>query len=363
MNDDVRWMRAALSLARRGLGTVWPNPAVGCILVKDDMPIGRGWTQPGGRPHAEAEALRRAGQGARGATAYVTLEPCSHTGKTGPCADKLVEAGVARVVVACGDPDKRVAGKGIARLREAGIDVVEGVLEDEARLLNRGFILNRTAARPMVTLKLAMTLDGRIATKDGESQWITGPEARAEAHLLRASHDAIAVGRGTAEADDPALTVRLPGFSPDRNPVRVLFSAQPLKPGAKLRDQSQARTIRLCAHGREVPDDGIETRLVPSNDKELPAPAASLSTLAGIGITRLMIEGGGHLAAAFLRTRLVDEIVLFQAGGVLGGDARPGVANLSIRELTMMERYELSTVRRVGPDVMQHWIRPFLAEI
>ncbi|MBT3397327.1 MAG: bifunctional diaminohydroxyphosphoribosylaminopyrimidine deaminase/5-amino-6-(5-phosphoribosylamino)uracil reductase RibD, partial [Alphaproteobacteria bacterium] len=215
-------MRSALALAQRGLGQVWPNPSVGCVLVKDGHPIGRGWTQPGGRPHAETEALARAGDRARGATAYVTLEPCAHHGETPPCAAALVEAGVAKVVVACRDPDTRVNGGGIDALKSAGIDVVEGVLETDAIDLNIGFFTRVQSDRPMVTLKLAASIDGRIATSAGKSKWITGPGARAHGHGLRARHDAVLVGAGTVNADDPELTCRLPGMT-GRSPVRVIL--------------------------------------------------------------------------------------------------------------------------------------------
>ncbi len=218
--DDPRHMAHALGLARRGLGRVWPNPAVGCVLVKGSRVLGRGFTQPGGRPHAETVALAAAGEGARGATAYVTLEPCAHHGRTPPCAGALAAAGVARVVTAIEDPDPRVSGRGHAMLRAAGIAVTEGVLAEEARALQRGFLSRVVRGRPMVTLKLAASLDGRIATAAGESRWITGPGARARVHAMRAMHDAVMVGAGTARADDPMLTVR--GLGVDHQPVRVV---------------------------------------------------------------------------------------------------------------------------------------------
>ncbi len=204
--DDLRWMRTALELARRGVGNVWPNPAVGCVLVNGGRVVGRGWTQPSGRPHAETEALRRAGDLACGATAYVSLEPCSHWGRTPPCADALIAAGVRRVVVALEDPDPRVSGSGIRRLGEAGIRVDIGVSAAQAAEINAGFLTRQRLRRPLVTLKLATSLDGKIATAAGESQWITGAPARAYAHKLRAEHDAVMVGTGTALADDPQLT-------------------------------------------------------------------------------------------------------------------------------------------------------------
>ena len=223
--SDITHMRAALALARRGLGSAWPNPAVGCVLVKDGAVVGRGWTQPGGRPHGETEALERAGEAARGATAYVRLEPCCQWGKTPPCTDALLAAGVARVVLPVEDPDPRVSGRGIARLRDAGVEVVTGVLADEARALNEGFFRRINDGRPLVTLRLASTLDGRIATSEGESRWITGDLARERAHLLRARHDAVMIGSNTALADDPELTCRLPGLT-NRSPVRIVVDGR-----------------------------------------------------------------------------------------------------------------------------------------
>jgi len=218
-------MRSALELARRGLGIVAPNPAVGCVLVQGGRVVGRGWTQPGGRPHAETEALRRAGAASRGAVAYVTLEPCCHWGQTPPCTDALVAAGVRRVVVGAEDPDPRVSGRGIERLRAAGIEVELGICAEAAAELAAGFLLRMRAGRPLVTLKLATTLDGRIATHGGESQWITGPLARQRAHALRADHDAIMVGSNTAVVDDPLLTCRLAGLAA-RSPVRIAVDSR-----------------------------------------------------------------------------------------------------------------------------------------
>src|SRR3984893_7773307 len=238
---DLAAMRAALALAHRGLGTVWPNPSVGCVIVKDGRVVGRGSTQPRGRPHGETEALARAGAAARGATAYVTLEPCSYWGKTPPCADALIAAGLRRVVVALEDPDPRVAGAGIARLRAGGIGVEIGLGAAEAAEINAGFLQRVRLGRPLVTLKLATSLDGRIATAAGESRWITGPLARERGHLLRATHDAILVGTATVLADDPQLTCRLPGLV-DRSPVRIVIDRQLRIPPS----------VRLIAEARQV---------------------------------------------------------------------------------------------------------------
>lgn len=245
---DAGWMRVALGLARRGLGRVWPNPAVGCVLVKDGIVIGRGWTSDGGRPHAEANALRQAGVKARNATAYVTLEPCAHTGQTPPCAEALVEAGISRAVVAIEDPDPRVSGQGIDMLRSAGVSVEVGCMAREAMILNRGFLSRASTGRPMVTLKLATSLDGRIATGSGESRWITGPAARSEVHLMRAQSDAILVGAGTVRADNPKLDVRDLGID-SANPVRIVVTGSL----NLARDSHLARTaaetpLWLCHH-------------------------------------------------------------------------------------------------------------------
>ncbi|MBX6745086.1 MAG: bifunctional diaminohydroxyphosphoribosylaminopyrimidine deaminase/5-amino-6-(5-phosphoribosylamino)uracil reductase RibD, partial [Acetobacteraceae bacterium] len=308
---DREHMAAALRLARRGLGNTWPNPAVGCVIVRDGQVVGRGWTQPGGRPHAETEALARAGEAARGATAYVTLEPCSHWGRTPPCCDALVRAGVARVVVATGDPDPRVDGRGLQRLREAGIAVELGLMEAEARALIAGFSRRITRGLPLVTLKLATTLDGRIATATGESRWITGPEARRVAHALRARHDAILVGSGTVLADDPDLTCRIPGMA-SVSLARVVADA-------RLRTPLSAR---LVATAREVPTwiatrtgqkpaalapyqaAGVEILTVRPGKVGLDLPLL-LGALAQRGVTRVMAEGGAGLAAGLLRDGLV----------------------------------------------------------
>ncbi|TKA96810.1 bifunctional diaminohydroxyphosphoribosylaminopyrimidine deaminase/5-amino-6-(5-phosphoribosylamino)uracil reductase RibD, partial [Cereibacter changlensis] len=230
-------MALALSLGARGLGRTWPNPAVGCVIVKGARIVGRGWTQPGGRPHAEVMALRQAGDAARGAVAYVSLEPCAHHGKTPPCAEALIAAGVSRVVTALEDPDPRVAGRGHAMLRAVGIDVTEGVMGAEAAEANAGFLKRVTRGLPLVTLKLATTLDGRIATASGESRWITGPAARRAVHALRMSHDAVMVGVGTALADDPDLTVRDMGAG--HQPVRILIDS-------RLRHSAESRLGRTA---------------------------------------------------------------------------------------------------------------------
>jgi diaminohydroxyphosphoribosylaminopyrimidine deaminase/5-amino-6-(5-phosphoribosylamino)uracil reductase len=357
-------MHAALALARRGLGRVWPNPSVGCVLVRDGEVVGRGWTQEGGRPHAETEALRRAGPAARGATAYVSLEPCSHHGKTAPCADALVAAGIGRVVVATMDPDPRVSGKGVAVLEAAGIPVTVGVLEEAARDLNAGFLSRIGRGRPLVTLKAATTLDGRIATHGGESRWITGPVARARGHLLRATQDAIMVGIGTAAADDPSLTCRLPGLE-TRSPVRVIVDSRLRLPltSRLVADARERPTWIIAGQGadekrrRALADAGLEVLLVPRENGEYPDMGLALKALGERGLTRVLVEGGGHLTAALLRAGLIDRIVWFRAGVMMGGDGMPVAVAFGIDRLDQAPRFARRSVEPCGEDVVETWAR------
>lgn len=361
-------MDAALALAARGLGSVWPNPAVGCVIVRDGRVVGRGWTQPGGRPHAETEALARAGAAARGATAYVTLEPCSHHGKTPPCADALVAAGITRCVVACTDSDPRVSGQGVERLRVAGITVDVGLREAEARRLNAGFFKRVEEGRPLVTLKIATSLDGRIATRSGESKWITGPKARERTHLERARHDAVLVGSGTVIADDPDLTCRLPGVDP-RPVVRVvLLGHTPIPMNATMLASGERVPVWLfCAENQQAPlsmmahaklrHDGVKGFVVPGGPDGRPTPAAVLQKLAEQGITRLMVEGGGRVAASFLANGLVDRLVWFRAPKVIGGDGLPAVADLGLDRLADCPDFARLAVEDVGGDVVEVYER------
>jgi diaminohydroxyphosphoribosylaminopyrimidine deaminase/5-amino-6-(5-phosphoribosylamino)uracil reductase len=352
-------MRAALALARRGLGNVWPNPAVGCVIARDGRIVGRGWTQPGGRPHAETEALARARAETQGATAYITLEPCCHWGRTPPCTDALIAARVGRVVVAVGDPDPRVGGGGLARLREAGITAEFGLCEAEAAEINAGFFQRIRRGRPLVTLKLATSLDGRIATASGESRWITGPPARDYGHLLRATHDAIMVGTGTVLTDDPQLTCRLPGLS-HRSPVRVVLDRRLRIPLA----------AHLIAEARQVPtwlvtlpaadpnrqqalrDAGVEIIAAAPDDSGQIDLADVVRRLGERGLTRLLVEGGGELAAALLRAGLVDRLVWLHAPLLLGGDGVPAVAALGRDVLAQAPRFERLSSEPVGADVL-----------
>jgi diaminohydroxyphosphoribosylaminopyrimidine deaminase/5-amino-6-(5-phosphoribosylamino)uracil reductase len=356
---DLEAMRAALALARRGLGAVWPNPAVGCVIVKNGRVVGRGWTQPGGRPHGETEALRRAGEAARGAVAHVSLEPCCHWGRTPPCVDALVTAGVQRVVVALEDPDPRVAGEGLRRLRAAGLDVEVGLCAEEAAEVNAGFLSRLRLGRPLVTLKFATSLDGRIATASGESQWITGPPARERAHALRASHDAIMVGTGTVIADDPQLTCRLPGLD-HRSPVRVVIDRHlRISPAARLiadapRVPTWILTLRSADAGRRAAFLANRVTLIdvdPDREGQVDL-AAALGALGERGITRLLVEGGAGLAAAFLRARLVDRLVWVHAPLAIGGDGIPAIAGLDLTALADAPAFERLSTETIGDDVL-----------
>jgi diaminohydroxyphosphoribosylaminopyrimidine deaminase/5-amino-6-(5-phosphoribosylamino)uracil reductase len=313
-------MAAAIALSERGRGLSTPNPNVGCLIVRDGHVVGRGWTQRGGRPHAEARALDEAMERARGATAYVTLEPCFHLSPRGPrCADLMARAGVQRVVIALRDPDPRTDGQGAAWLRKRGIAIEMGVMAQEAAAAMRGFVLRQTLGRPAVTLKLGLSLDGRIALGDGSSRWITGPEARAHAHMERARHDAILVGGGTLRADAPRLDVRLPGLE-DRSPRRVLLS-----------------------HG-DAPD-GWESIAAPEDIAALPQ------------VDHLLVEGGAQTAAAFLRGDLVDRLLLYRAP-ILIGDGLAGIGDIGLTDLADAHgRWRIDDERRLGNDRLEVYLR------
>ena len=364
--EDSRFMQHALGLAARGLGQVWPNPAVGCVIVRQGRVVGRGWTQPGGRPHAEVVALAQAGDAARGATAYVTLEPCAHHGRTPPCSEALIAAGLARVVTALEDPDPRVCGRGHGMLREAGIAVTTGVEGAAARRLQSGFLSRVTQGRPMVTLKLALSLDGRIATASGESRWITGPEARRAVHAMRAAHDAVLVGGGTARADDPELTVRELGVA--RQPVRIIAARYlDLPEGGRLASSIGVAPLWLVHGPGAQPRRAAFWAERGARLFELPPPdarggdgrldpCAMLARLGQEGLTRVFCEGGGEMAASLLAAGCVDEIAVFSAGLALGAEGRPGIGVLGLARLAQATRFRLVEVAPVGADVLHRWI-------
>jgi diaminohydroxyphosphoribosylaminopyrimidine deaminase / 5-amino-6-(5-phosphoribosylamino)uracil reductase len=307
-------MAAAIALSGRGRGSTWPNPSVGCIIINDGRVVGRGWTQPGGRPHAEAMAVAEAGAATHGATAYVTLEPCAEPGRGPACASVLIEAGIARVVVAADDPFPAVNGKGYAKLREAGIAIESSVCANDARRALSDFLTRQTLGRPFVTLKLATSLDGCIAMAHGSSRWITGEAARAHGHLERARHDAILVGAGTVRADNPTLDVRLPGLA-DRSPHRVLL-------------------------GSGAAPEGWDVIRAPEQIADLKANS-------------LLVEGGAQTAAAFLQAGLVDRLLLYRAPILIGG-GKPCLSDIGLESLdTAHGRWALAGTRMLGNDRLE----------
>jgi diaminohydroxyphosphoribosylaminopyrimidine deaminase / 5-amino-6-(5-phosphoribosylamino)uracil reductase len=311
LNNDARFMGAAIALASRGRGRTWPNPNVGCVIVKDGRVVGRGWTQPGGRPHAEAMALAAAGQAANDATLYTTLEPCAHRSERGPtCSDLIIGAGIAHVVIAVRDPDPRTDGQGLGHLRAAGLDVVERVETEPASRAMAGFLTRQRLGRPHVTLKIALSLDGCIARANGESQWITGPEARAHGHLERSRAEAILVGRGTVEMDNPRLDVRLAGLEA-RSPARY---------GLSRVDQPGWQTIHR-------PDD-----------------------IATLPADHLLIEGGAATASSFLKADLVDRLLIYRAP-ILIGDGKPVLGDIGLANLANAHgRWHNTDSRALGAD-------------
>ena len=356
---DRRFMQLALTLGRRGLGRTWPNPAVGAVVVKDGVVVGRGWTQPGGRPHAEPEALRRAGEAARGATLYVTLEPCSHVGKSPPCADAVIAAGIARVVAAIEDPNPLVAGQGHAKLRAAGIAVDVGLGADEAARDHAGHFRRVRDKRPHVILKLAVSTDDKIAAVGHKPVAITGEAAKTRVHLLRAQCDAILVGIGTVLADDPLLTCRLPGMAA-RSPVRMVLDRALRVPG-NSRLVHSARQTPLWLMASELAEAPAATkltaagaqviRLPPTAAQRLDLPAV-LHALSERGITRLMVEGGSRVASSFVATGLVDEIWLLRGGDAIGADGIAALHALPLTAITQSPYFCVRASETLDKDVL-----------
>ncbi len=363
---DHAFMAEAVQLARRGIYSTHPNPNVGCLIVAGGEVLGRGWHRRAGEPHAEVYALQEAGERARGATVYVTLEPCSHSGRTPPCADALVEAGVARVVVAMQDPNPQVAGQGIKRLRKAGISVESGLLEAQARELNPGFISRMERGRPWLRVKLAASLDGRTAMASGESRWISGPEARQDVQRWRARSSAVMTGTGTVISDDPSLNVRLEasqlyGVEPLRQPWRVVLDSQlRLSPGARLLSLP-GETLVMTVSGNTAARSALEKAgatvcLVEAHNGQ-PSPQAVLAELAAREMNEVLLECGPTLAGAFMAAGLVDELVLYLAPHLMGDGAR-GLFHLPGLE-KMQDRIALQwqDIRRVG-DTLRLTLRP-----
>jgi diaminohydroxyphosphoribosylaminopyrimidine deaminase/5-amino-6-(5-phosphoribosylamino)uracil reductase len=365
LDEDARIMAAALEFARRGWGQVAPNPAVGAILVKDGIVIGRGQTKKGGRPHAETEALRQAGSAAVGATLYVTLEPCSHHGKTPPCADAIIAAGVVRVVSAIEDPDSRVAGRGHQRLRDAGIEVRTGVLAEAARRANLGHILRVTAGRPMVTLKLAQTADGFAAAQSHAPRLsVTGAAANSRVHMWRAQHDAVMVGIGTALADDPLLNVRLPGLEACR-PLRIVLDTKLALP----LDSQLARTARdfptLVVASEDAPEAaatqlgacGIEVMRVRADGSGRIDLASALNALGARGLTRVFSEGGPRVAAGLIAGGFADEVIVLTSETSLASQGVPALDAESRASLADPRLYHPAASTRLGSDFCRHYER------
>ncbi|MDZ7802821.1 bifunctional diaminohydroxyphosphoribosylaminopyrimidine deaminase/5-amino-6-(5-phosphoribosylamino)uracil reductase RibD [Thiohalophilus sp.] len=351
--DDHRYMARALQLAERGLYTTDPNPRVGCVLVRDNAVVGEGWHERAGEPHAEVHALKAAGDAARGSTAYVTLEPCCHQGRTPPCSDALIQAGVSRVVVAMRDPHSQVDGGGISQLQAAGISVQSGLMEAPARQLNPGFIRRMQRGRPFVRLKLAMSLDGRTAMASGESQWITGAAARQDVQHWRARSSAILTGVGTVLADDPSMTVRLE--QTERQPLRVIIDTNLSTPAnAKILQQPGQSVIMTCSEDEamreELQNAGARVIAVPQDAHNNVDLAAVLDQLGEMEINELHVETGATLAGALLQAGLVDELILYMAPTLLGDAARslfhlPGLENMADRM-----QLQIKDIRAIGED-------------
>jgi diaminohydroxyphosphoribosylaminopyrimidine deaminase/5-amino-6-(5-phosphoribosylamino)uracil reductase len=356
---DHRFMQLALALGRRGLGRTWPNPAVGAVVVKDGVIVGRGWTQAGGRPHAETEALRRAGKNAKGATLYVTLEPCSHQGKTPPCVDTVIKAGIARVVSSLEDPNPAVAGQGHAKLRERGIAVESGFGAEDAARTHAGHFRRMREGRPQVLLKLAASADGKAGLAGRKPAGITGAAARARVHQMRAESDAILIGVGTVLSDDPHLTCRLPGML-ERSPVRVILDAKLRVPLATSIIGTARETPTWVFAGRNASPvaegilkaKGVEVFRVEGKDGRLDL-SGTLKTLAERGITRLMVEGGPTVAAAFVVADLVDEAALFRSPKPLGADGIEALEGLPLTALTKSAKLKAVATEEIGGDTLE----------
>lgn len=355
MSADLAFMTRAARLGHRALGTTAENPPVGCVIAKDGVIVGVGWTQPGGRPHAETVALLMAGEAARGATAYVTLEPCAHHGRTPPCADALAAAGIVRVVAAIEDPDPRVAGGGFAILRQAGIAVTTGIGRHEALADLSGFLNRITRKRPYVILKLALSADGKIAEAAGLRTPITGPEVKARTHLLRAEADAILVGLGTVLADDPDLTCRLPGLE-NRSPIRVVADSKGAIPGTAHLVRTAAKVpLWLLSLAGAVAPAGVEVLSCAPGAAGGIDLADGLAKLAARGVNRVLAEGGARLARGLIEAGLVDEMQLFRAPRVLGPQAVDGFAGLPFA--AVMAGFRAGPEERLGEDRLSVYVR------
>jgi diaminohydroxyphosphoribosylaminopyrimidine deaminase/5-amino-6-(5-phosphoribosylamino)uracil reductase len=350
-----KFMKRAIALARRGVGRTAPNPAVGCVIVRNGVIVGEGWHKKAGEPHAEVEALLRAGAGARNGDVYVTLEPCAHYGKTPPCADALIAAGVKRVFAAMVDPNPKVSGRGVDALRAAGLQVTTGLLERESRLLNEPFIKHVTTGLPFVIMKSAMTLDGKTATASGDSRWISNEGSRRYVHRLRSIVDAVMVGGGTVNTDDPQLTSRIPG---GRDPIRVVVDSGlgiPLD-SRLLHLRSPARTLIATLAGVSPKADKIRSygaEIIPCREREGRVDLADLlAILGGRGVQSILLEGGGTLAGEALRLGLIDKFLLFYAPKLVGGDGRGLFAGQGVALMADAIPLHNLKLRKFGDDIL-----------
>ena len=350
---NTEFMRQALKLAEKGIGHTSPNPMVGAVVVRDDIVLGRGYYSEYGGKHAETQALSEAGDGARGAVLYVTLEPCCHQGRTPPCADAIIESGIKQVHVAMIDPDERVSGEGVKRLLASGIGVETGLLEEESRKLNTAYIHHRQTGQPYVLLKLAQTLDGRIATRNGQSQWITGLSARKRVHLIRSRTDAVLVGVNTVLADDPRLTVR---HVDGRQPRRIVLDSCARTPvSARILDNLSSTII--CVSDKAPLDRINEFKRAGAEVLVLPAKAGYLSLeslkyeLGKLGVVTLLVEGGSRVATSFLQARAVDQIAFFVAPRIFGSGV-PSVAELEAEDLSKTLILEDAKFEQIGDDIL-----------
>lgn len=350
-NEDHQYMARALALAERGLFTASPNPRVGCVIVRNGVIVGEGWHQRTGSPHAEADALTNCADDAAGATFYVTLEPCSHHGRTPPCCDRLIKAGAARVVVAAVDPNPLVAGAGISRIREAGIDVSCGLMADESRRLNCGFFSRMERRRPWVRLKLAASIDGRTALANGESKWITSPEARNDVQYLRARADCILTGVGTVLADDPRMTVRLDNEQGSlRQPTLAIVDSNCRTPADSTLFASDRDVLVYSKVEETVGNATVIHQPTPAADGRI-CLSAVMRDLASREINEVHVEGGAELAASLLAEQLVDELVVYQAPLLLGSDAKGLVAVSGLTSMQQRPEFEYTDITQVGRDL------------
>lgn len=358
--NDYAYMKIALDLSKRGLGLVHPNPSVGCVIVKDGHIIGRGWTGKGGRPHAETIALEQA-LNAEDATVYVTLEPCAHHGKTPPCAEELVRANVAEVIIATNDPDPRVSGDGIKILQEAGIQVHFGLMKAQADISHQGFFNRIELNRPLVTVKIASSADGKIAKHEGEKTWVTGPQSRMRGHMYRANHDAIMVGIGTALVDDPMLDCRIPGLE-DRTPIRIVIDTHlRIDPASKLCKTAHKIPLWIMTASfderkyAEIEKTGARIFCLEKDAVGQVDLHQVMTALAGEGITRLLCEGGGKLNASLIRASLVDRLIWFKSADSIGENGVDALYDIALDELDQYLKLSLLEEGQTGPDYWQHF--------